>query len=844
MKLELKEFQTIASNKLVELANLAFGEVEKVQNQQAIVLSAPTGAGKTVVAADVMERIAKGDATNPPHPEATFLWLTDQPELNEQTRKKLESASDVFTEDRLITVEASSFDQPTFDAGNVYFLNTQKLGVNSALVSKGNHRQSTIWETIANTARVKGSEFWLVIDEAHRGMTGGKDVSEENMTLVQKLIKGASDVGVPPIPLILGISATPERFNNILKNTDRMLRPYSVDLEKVRESGLLKDEITLFHTEVDQPSDLTLLTAAAERLDRFEQTWQTYTERENADEVKPVLVVQVQDGTKNEPTKTPIEDVVLTLQKALPTLDVSQIAHCFDTHLPYKVNGFTIPYVDPSDIQGDPNIRVVLFKMALSTGWDCPRAEVMMSFRAAKDGTSIAQLVGRMVRTPLARRVSGETLLGSVSLFLPYYDRAELEEVVKRLVEPDAENGIPGVGVTFGSEQSILKRDPKKQKLFEEIERLELPHFIVETVAKQGGARRLLELGRRLGWDGVDDGALERFEDALVTKLNDERKRLQKDSGFVRKIEEAGKVKVRAVGVDLGTESISSDVTSEFDVVEENVEDAFEEAGRKLGGGLHSIYARKRSKERGMDASKLPYIKREVFVLLQDSDVLAAVNQAGDEICKEELTKYRAEINGLPEDKRQTYRRVRQTSSSPSEEPWEPPLDMEGSASGTALKKHLFVKPDGSDFTYREKELNSWEIPAIEAAIADPNVEGWIRNFDRKAWSFSLPYEVNLEEKPMYPDFLVFRREGKALVCDVIEPHALSNADSPAKAQGLAKFAQVHGEKYGRIEFVIKEGETLVRLDVNDPETRTKVGNVVTTEQLKQLFDEQAVKGW
>jgi len=37
---------------------------------------------------------------------------------------------------------------------------------------------------------------------------------------------------------------------------------------------------------------------------------------------------------------------------------------------------------------------VVFFKMNLSTGWDCPRAETMMSFRNASDYTHIAQLLG------------------------------------------------------------------------------------------------------------------------------------------------------------------------------------------------------------------------------------------------------------------------------------------------------------------------------------------------------------------------------------------------------------------------------------------------------------------
>ena len=59
---------------------------------------------------------------------------------------------------------------------------------------------------------------------------------------------------------------------------------------------------------------------------------------------------------------------------------------------------------------------MVLFKEALTTGWDCPRAEVMLSFRSAQDYTYIAQLIGRMVRTPLARRIATDDVLNTLSL--------------------------------------------------------------------------------------------------------------------------------------------------------------------------------------------------------------------------------------------------------------------------------------------------------------------------------------------------------------------------------------------------------------------------------------------
>ncbi len=71
------------------------------------------------------------------------------------------------------------------------------------------------------------------------------------------------------------------------------------------------------------------------------------------------------------------------------------IAYAFQDEIDIVVGGQSIPHVAPSKISADERI----------TGWDCPRAEVMVSFRTAKDETNIAQLIGRMVRAPLARRI-------------------------------------------------------------------------------------------------------------------------------------------------------------------------------------------------------------------------------------------------------------------------------------------------------------------------------------------------------------------------------------------------------------------------------------------------------
>ena len=85
------------------------------------------------------------------------------------------------------------------------------------------------------------------------------------------------------------------------------------------------------------------------------------------------------------------------------------VAHPIDdarqrTSLQVRLSGIALDKV-PNDEKGELN---VLFKEALTTGWDCPRAEVMFSQRVAGDHTYIAQLIGRMVRTPLARRIAVE----------------------------------------------------------------------------------------------------------------------------------------------------------------------------------------------------------------------------------------------------------------------------------------------------------------------------------------------------------------------------------------------------------------------------------------------------
>lgn len=104
MKTLLKQFQEGAVDQFVDMLHEAAGSISKMKVPQAVVLTAPTGSGKTVIAAAAIESLLDGDAKHAKDAQATVLWITDQPDLNEQTRRKMLQHSTSLTPARLKTI--------------------------------------------------------------------------------------------------------------------------------------------------------------------------------------------------------------------------------------------------------------------------------------------------------------------------------------------------------------------------------------------------------------------------------------------------------------------------------------------------------------------------------------------------------------------------------------------------------------------------------------------------------------------------------------------------------------------------------------------------------------------
>lgn len=434
MKVELFPFQKMALYQLRRKTAEALGSYQRTHTPQVLSFTAPTGAGKTIILASLIESIYFGDEEYPDQPNAIFVWLSDSPELNEQSRSKIDMKADKIRLDQCVTITDESFDQESLDDGHIYFLNTQKLGKSSNLTKNGDGRTFTIWETLQNTMDEKYDRLYFIIDEAHRGMQGR--AAAQATTIMQKFLKGSQIDHLDPVPVVLGVTATPERFNNLVSGTESTIQKVIVSADDVRASGLLKDRIIIAYPEDASGSkDMAVLQAAADDWKQKWEHWSQYCQEQHYAYVNPVFVVQVQNQTGSGISDTDLDDCLQKIEDRTGfRFQEGEVVHTFgQTSGTIIINGVPVNYLEPSRIADDKNVKVVFFKENLSTGWDCPRAETMMSFRRATDATYIAQLLGRMVRTPMQMHIQVDDVLNDVHLYLPYFDAQTVEDVVKAL---------------------------------------------------------------------------------------------------------------------------------------------------------------------------------------------------------------------------------------------------------------------------------------------------------------------------------------------------------------------------------------------------------------------------
>jgi hypothetical protein len=823
MRYELRDYQRDAALEVLKRIRRGRRDWRDDGERSSFALSAITGSGKTVIATAVIEALLFGstDLDTDADPRSSFLWITDDPALNRQTRGRMFDASELLAPTSLVEVDESYLDAD-LAPGRVFFLNTQKLSRSSRLVQSGtNAREFSFWDILRNTIRGDTTDLILVLDEAHRGMKRAAD----RKTIVSRLIHGEPGSN-PAIPIVWGISATIERFTSAMGEvTDRTGYPnVAVDIERVRASGLIKDEIGL-----DQPAEkgtfsTTLLREAVKATLSFEQRWAAYSASEGEPEVLPVLVVQVPDKASD----AKLTELVGTIDAEWPGLGPRAVAHVLGEHERLTLGARTIDWVYPESIQTETDVRVVLAKEAISTGWDCPRAEVLYSERPAKDATHIAQIIGRMVRQPLAHRIATDDALNSVTCYLPLFDQKALSTIKDELEGKGADNGQNRVGATVVRAPLVFERnaslDPAVFTFIEGLPSIPTPDRTASPL------RRARTLARLLA-DDVGGTPLLADAGAELTKRLD----LRLDglaAEHAAEVEEnvqdllttaVARTRITTVGEDLGAGPVVAEVATHARDVTRDAQRIIDLVREGVG---KAWFAHRLAAEPGAERDA---VRVRCAALLRVEKVRTMIEATATDWVREQLDRFRVQILNTVGATRDAYTRVQEQTTVPETVTVQLRQNERAATkdrNGDDLPRygsHVFADGDGM----YPADLNDWERTVVASELARDGFVAWYRNPGTATpASLRIAYQNDEGEwASLQPDFIVVsRRTDGKLGASIVDPHGDYLADARAKLQALAAFAERFGDRFVRIESVAKvEDGSLRVLDLADPTVRAEV---------------------
>lgn len=898
MNISLKPFQKVRVGELRRTAALAQMSWQLYGQKQIISFTAPTGAGKTIMMANFIESMLCGDDEGmvAAIPESIFIWLSDSPELNEQSKQKLVRYCNKLVISQFKTLD-ESFRGEKLEPGMVYFLNTQKLGKGSKMVGIGDGRDYTIWETIENTIEEYGQNLVLIIDEAHRG------AKVNQTTIMQKFVNGSPKDGLSALPFIIGMSATPERFNTLANASLSTLNKVVVTPKEVRESGLLKDIVEIHYPEESAINkNLAVLQAAADEWKDKCLHWHDYTEKQHSQNVCPIFLIQVEAGTTGRVSATDLDECLREVERRMcETFEKGEVVHAFGEQSTLSVNGLEVPYCEPSAINDDRNIKIVFFKEALSTGWDCPRAEAMMSYRVAKDATYIAQLLGRMIRTPLRMRIEVDESLNYVHLYLPHFDADTVDDVVKNLSEEEGgdlptdiqtvqggkkttvvmtakrpftttsssqyQSHASAAQTTFVSTVDTSGMDAKNtsvssspnssdvteqhsttpnaqqiitdpyEKVKDAINQAEiLTYEVKKATVTKNYLRALFNMAHLALITGMDETAkaVDEVKDAVAKKIHTYIDQLKAANEYEALVEKALTFQLNTLSVEFYKSGNAYDFQQGPNLFS------------RTDAGLSHQYQQADillcGEGVGDRYADLYEDGGDEYAYMYDVILYAADQHQRDllmDYAKGEFERladlYRPKTKRLPEKDRLQYNSLVAQGSSVSKHLFHLPetINVDLDNDGDTCTDHLFVNAEGTA-TFK---LKGWELQTLDEERKHPQYVCWLRNQDRKPWALCIPYECGNETKRFYPDFIVIRHDGNnGYDFSLLEPHLDSKTDNLPKAKALAKYAQ-DCLSFSRIQMLRMRGDRLLRLDFCKLAVRNKVLNCVTEEDFNTVFN-------
>jgi len=346
------------------------------QYQLPMVLKAPTGSGKTLMVCHFIN-----DLNHLPNwdRDKSFIWITFSDDLAMQSRDKFNEYFVNELENDLLTF--NDFDRGKLKKNDILFINWQKL-TSSAAENRILRRPEDedlrkeigyYFEDFVENTHNDGRELILIVDEAH---------THTSTLLAQEIIDKINP------KVILKITATPKDEDEL--KARRFDGFVEINRTDVVDQGLIKEKI-LVQTDEDlqrhhgEDLDKVLLDLGIEKRIQIVEQYKAINKN-----INPLMLIQLPNDDSDlikqgEKTK---ESIVLDYFKE-KGIEEHKVALRFSGSHKRNLDFIT---------DNDSDVDFLLFKLAAGTGWDCPRAHILVMFREIGSRTFYVQTIGRILR--------------------------------------------------------------------------------------------------------------------------------------------------------------------------------------------------------------------------------------------------------------------------------------------------------------------------------------------------------------------------------------------------------------------------------------------------------------
>lgn len=385
MNIIFRQYQKQAIDRIYDKAHEFLKKGRKENNEDwKIIFRSPTGSGKTLMASKIVERIAFEH--NEP---VSFVWLS-KGQLADQSKCSFEK---YLGGGGLRFSSIDEISDNEIKENEILFTNWEKLFTKSNRDNPAKDIKSGDYTNIfmrnnehdrnlimfCDSSRKAGRKIVLIIDESHLSITNN------TLEIIESIIQP---------DLRIDITATPKDINY-----DYGDRPGEfVALKEVRDQEMIKKEVVINANleqetinESEEDGDTVILKEAIRKRNEIEQLY-----KNEGSNIKPLVLIQLPNN--NQAVSTTDKQKIDYVEQILMSdeYDVNYENGRLAKWLSDKADKINLENIK----EIDSNVEFLIFKQAIATGWDCPRAHILVKFRETRSQTFEIQTVGRIMRMP------------------------------------------------------------------------------------------------------------------------------------------------------------------------------------------------------------------------------------------------------------------------------------------------------------------------------------------------------------------------------------------------------------------------------------------------------------